>query len=70
MHASFNFVHAVLFQGASFDTKSETWVALSRVALLCNRATFLQGQENVPVSKRETAGELAFFRSRSPAPSC
>nr|XP_018671061.1 sodium/potassium-transporting ATPase subunit alpha-3 [Ciona intestinalis] len=45
--------------GTSFDTKSETWIALSRVALLCNRANFLQGQENVPVLKRDTAGDAS-----------
>nr|CAB3224447.1 sodium/potassium-transporting ATPase subunit alpha-3-like [Phallusia mammillata] len=45
--------------GQAFDAKSETWVALSRVALLCNRANFLQGQENVPVLKRDTAGDAS-----------
>ena len=29
-----------------------TWVALSRIAMLCNRAEFQTGQEQVPVLKR------------------
>merc|ERR1719423_432380 len=45
--------------GAEFDTKSETWKALSRIALLCNRATFLQGQQNKPVLKRDCAGDAS-----------
>nr|XP_009861357.1 sodium/potassium-transporting ATPase subunit alpha-3 [Ciona intestinalis]XP_026694217.1 sodium/potassium-transporting ATPase subunit alpha-3 [Ciona intestinalis]XP_026694218.1 sodium/potassium-transporting ATPase subunit alpha-3 [Ciona intestinalis] len=45
--------------GECGDMKSETWVALSRIALLCNRASFLQGQENVPILKRETAGDAS-----------
>merc|ERR1739838_570139 len=45
--------------GASFDMKSESWKHLSRIALLCNRATFLQGQQNVPVLKRDCAGDAS-----------
>merc|ERR1712002_797800 len=45
--------------GAEFDTTSPTWKALSNIALLCNRATFLQGQESVPVLKRDTAGDAS-----------
>ena len=51
----------MLFTGAEFDTTSPTWKALSNIALLCNRATFLQGQESVPVLKRDTAGENIYF---------
>merc|ERR1719427_2111899 len=45
--------------GAEFDTTSPTWKALSNIALLCNRATFLQGQDSVPVLKRDTAGDAS-----------
>ncbi|XP_039248773.2 sodium/potassium-transporting ATPase subunit alpha-3-like isoform X2 [Styela clava] len=45
--------------GASYDTKSETWVALSRIATLCNRASFLPNQDNIPVLKRDTAGDAS-----------
>jgi len=45
--------------GANFDNTSPTWKALSNVALLCNRATFLQGQQNVPVLKRDCAGDAS-----------
>merc|ERR1711936_172768 len=45
--------------GASYDTSSDTWVALSRIATLCNRASFLKGQESVPVLKRQTAGDAS-----------
>merc|ERR1719193_2360131 len=45
--------------GASYDTSSDTWVALSRIATLCNRASFLKGQEPVPVLKRQTAGDAS-----------
>jgi len=45
--------------GASYDTSSDTWIALSRIATICNRASFLKGQENVPVLKRQTAGDAS-----------
>ena len=54
--SDFGLLNVKFCLGNSFDTNSETWVALSRVATLCNRAQFLKGQENVPVLKRETAG--------------
>ncbi|XP_062912795.1 sodium/potassium-transporting ATPase subunit alpha-3b [Mobula hypostoma] len=45
--------------GASFDKSSITWASLSRIAALCNRATFKPGQENVPILKREVAGDAS-----------
>jgi len=45
--------------GASYDTSSDTWIALSRIATICNRASFLKGQESVPVLKRQTAGDAS-----------
>merc|ERR1719427_1498742 len=45
--------------GASYDTSSDTWIALSRIATICNRASFLKGQESVPVLKRNTAGDAS-----------
>jgi len=44
---------------ATYDMKSSTWVSLARVAMLCNRAEFKQGQENVPVLKRECNGDAS-----------
>ena len=37
---------------AKFTVRDESWVALSRVAMLCNRADFKPGQDNVPVLRR------------------
>lgn len=40
-----------LLSGTSFDKSSHTWVALSHIAGLCNRAVFKGGQDNIPVLK-------------------
>ncbi|MCI4393582.1 hypothetical protein PGIGA_G00159100 [Pangasianodon gigas] len=45
--------------GTSFDRSSPTWSALARVAGLCNRAVFLAEQANVPILKRNTAGDAS-----------
>ncbi|CAH2318830.1 sodium potassium-transporting ATPase subunit alpha-3 isoform X1 [Pelobates cultripes] len=45
--------------GASFDKSSLTWVALARVASLCNRAVFKAGNDNIPVLKRDVAGDAS-----------
>ncbi|KAI4810048.1 hypothetical protein KUCAC02_018898 [Chaenocephalus aceratus] len=45
--------------GLGFDKSSATWVALSRVSGLCNRADFKAGQENFPILMRETAGDAS-----------
>uniref|UniRef100_A0A8C3MQV2 Sodium/potassium-transporting ATPase subunit alpha n=1 Tax=Geospiza parvula TaxID=87175 RepID=A0A8C3MQV2_GEOPR len=45
--------------GATFDKRSPTWAALARIAGLCNRAVFKPGQENVSISKRDTAGDAS-----------
>ncbi|CAJ1087526.1 sodium/potassium-transporting ATPase subunit alpha-1 [Xyrichtys novacula] len=45
--------------GNSFDRSSATWSALSRVAGLCNRAVFLADQHDVPILKRNTAGDAS-----------
>uniref|UniRef100_A0AAY4BGX7 Sodium/potassium-transporting ATPase subunit alpha n=1 Tax=Denticeps clupeoides TaxID=299321 RepID=A0AAY4BGX7_9TELE len=45
--------------GTGFDKSSPTWACLSRVAGLCNRAVFRPGQENIPMLKRETAGDAS-----------
>ncbi|XP_072354424.1 sodium/potassium-transporting ATPase subunit alpha-2 [Scyliorhinus torazame] len=45
--------------GTAFDKTSPTWAALSRIAALCNRAVFKPGQENISISKRETAGDAS-----------
>jgi sodium/potassium-transporting ATPase subunit alpha len=44
---------------ATYDRNSPTWMALARVAMLCNRAEFKVGQENVPVLKRECNGDAS-----------
>lgn len=38
--------------GALYNKNSPTWMSLSRIAMLCNRAEFKVGQQNVPVLKR------------------
>ncbi|XP_005062596.1 PREDICTED: sodium/potassium-transporting ATPase subunit alpha-3-like [Ficedula albicollis] len=43
----------------AFDKSSPTWVALSHIAGLCNRAVFKGGQENVPILKRDVAGDAS-----------
>uniref|UniRef100_A0A6Q2XHX3 Sodium/potassium-transporting ATPase subunit alpha n=1 Tax=Esox lucius TaxID=8010 RepID=A0A6Q2XHX3_ESOLU len=45
--------------GASFDKTSITWGALARVAALCNRAVFKAGQDQLPILKRDTAGDAS-----------
>ncbi|XP_066575534.1 sodium/potassium-transporting ATPase subunit alpha-3b isoform X1 [Amia ocellicauda] len=45
--------------GASFDKSSATWVALARVASLCNRAVFKGGQDGLPILKRDVAGDAS-----------
>uniref|UniRef100_A0A6Q2X3A6 Sodium/potassium-transporting ATPase subunit alpha n=1 Tax=Esox lucius TaxID=8010 RepID=A0A6Q2X3A6_ESOLU len=45
--------------GTSFDRSSPTWAALARVAGLCNRAVFLAEQSNVPILKRDVAGDAS-----------
>uniref|UniRef100_A0AAY5EJ20 Sodium/potassium-transporting ATPase subunit alpha n=1 Tax=Electrophorus electricus TaxID=8005 RepID=A0AAY5EJ20_ELEEL len=45
--------------GTSFDRSSATWAALARIAGLCNRAVFLADQDNVPILKRDTAGDAS-----------
>jgi len=44
---------------AQYDRESPTWMALARVAMLCNRAEFKVGQEGVPVLKRECNGDAS-----------
>uniref|UniRef100_A0A8D0AYL4 Sodium/potassium-transporting ATPase subunit alpha n=1 Tax=Sander lucioperca TaxID=283035 RepID=A0A8D0AYL4_SANLU len=38
---------------------SATWAALARIAGLCNRAVFLAEQTNVPILKRDVAGDAS-----------
>merc|ERR1719419_1184804 len=45
--------------GTSFDRSSATWAALARIAGLCNRAVFLAEQSNVPILKRDVAGDAS-----------
>ena len=48
-----------LFSGASFDKTSLTWVSLARIASLCNRAAFKAGQDQLPILKRDVAGDAS-----------
>ncbi|KPP56899.1 Na+/K+-ATPase alpha 1a1b subunit-like, partial [Scleropages formosus] len=38
---------------------SATWAALARIAGLCNRAVFLAAQDNIPILKRDVAGDAS-----------
>ncbi|THD24828.1 Sodium/potassium-transporting ATPase subunit alpha-B [Fasciola hepatica] len=44
---------------ANYDKNSPTWMALARIAMLCNRAEFKTGEENKPVLKRECNGDAS-----------
>nr|AEH68839.1 putative Na+/K+-ATPase alpha subunit [Bathypolypus bairdii] len=44
---------------ATYNKDNEDWNALSRVAMLCNRAEFKAGQDGVPVLKRECNGDAS-----------
>uniref|UniRef100_A0A3Q1J337 Sodium/potassium-transporting ATPase subunit alpha n=1 Tax=Anabas testudineus TaxID=64144 RepID=A0A3Q1J337_ANATE len=46
-------------RGESFDRSSVTWAMLARIAGLCNRAVFLADQWNIPILKREVAGDAS-----------
>jgi len=57
--------------GATYNRDSATWMALARVAMLCNRAEFKQGQEHLPVIKRSvytvvSCIEVRFFLQNGP----
>ncbi len=45
--------------GKSFNKNGQGWKALERVAMLCNRAEFKPGQEQVPILKREANGDAS-----------
>lgn len=45
--------------GTSFDRTSATWSSLARIAGLCNRAVFLAEQTDVPILKRDVAGDAS-----------
>ncbi|VDN08735.1 unnamed protein product [Dibothriocephalus latus] len=44
---------------ANFNKESSTWLALARIAMLCNRAEFKAGEESKPVLKRECNGDAS-----------
>ncbi|KAA3680616.1 sodium/potassium-transporting ATPase subunit alpha [Paragonimus westermani] len=44
---------------ANYDKSSPSWMALARIAMLCNRAEFKSGEENKPVLKRECNGDAS-----------
>jgi sodium/potassium-transporting ATPase subunit alpha len=45
--------------GMSFDKSSDEWLALERIAALCNRATFKPNQDDVLVLARECTGDAS-----------
>merc|ERR1712165_194143 len=45
--------------GKTGDTSSPTYAKLEQVAVLCNKAEFKSGQDNVPVLKREVNGDAS-----------
>jgi len=45
--------------GSGFDKEAPGWKALERVAMLCNRADFKGGQENVGILKKEVNGDAS-----------
>lgn len=47
------------FLAATYNKNSPTWMALARIAMLCNRAEFKQGEESKPVLKRECNGDAS-----------
>jgi hypothetical protein len=44
--------------GAVYNKDSPTWMALARISMLCNRAEFKAGQEEIPVLKRYVLHEI------------
>merc|ERR1711884_755369 len=45
--------------GETGDLSSSTWQDLCKIAVLCNRATFRPGQEQVPILKRDCIGDAS-----------
>merc|ERR1712032_907311 len=45
--------------GSSFDKSAAGWKTLERVAMLCNRAEFKGGQDQVSILKREVNGDAS-----------
>ncbi|GIY22371.1 hypothetical protein CDAR_593931 [Caerostris darwini] len=45
--------------GVQYDKTSAGWQALARVACLCSRAEFKEGQENLPILKRDCIGDAS-----------
>jgi sodium/potassium-transporting ATPase subunit alpha len=60
---SFRFCFIVLYlnKDVTYDKNSSGWLALSRSAMLCNRADFKQDPENLskPVLQRECNGDAS-----------
>ena len=47
---------------ADYDKNSPTWRALARIAMLCNRAEFKQGEESKPVLRRSLLCDVCLSR--------
>lgn len=46
-------------KSADYDLSNESFVALTRVAALCNKAEFKHGQDDIPILKRECNGDAS-----------
>jgi sodium/potassium-transporting ATPase subunit alpha len=44
---------------ATYDRNTQTWLTLARIAMLCNRAEFKDGEEQKPVLRRECNGDAS-----------
>merc|ERR1711892_1250330 len=45
--------------GKGFDKSQKGWKPLERIAILCNRAEFKPGQDNIAILKREVMGDAS-----------
>lgn len=54
-----NQAYYVMVDGESLDEESHAYQALCQVAVLCNRATFVVGQEHLQLDQRETIGDAS-----------
>merc|ERR1739838_182717 len=45
--------------GKGFDKSQKGWKSLERIAILCNRAEFKPGQDNIAILKREVMGDAS-----------
>ncbi|XP_044272332.1 sodium/potassium-transporting ATPase subunit alpha-like isoform X1 [Tribolium madens] len=54
-----NQAYYVMVDGESLDKETQAFQALCQVAVLCSRATFVIGQDHLPLNERETIGDAS-----------